>query len=80
MQNTINNPTDFLHFIKSELSLNVDISLETPFRNIAKWSSLNALIIISRIHEETGVIISSSDLATMNTFGDIYHKIYPSHN
>jgi acyl carrier protein len=70
-----NSPEEFLTFAKTELNVMDDISLDTAFRKLPIWSSLNALILISRIHEETGILISSSELASMITFGDIFDKI-----
>ncbi|MFN3446049.1 MAG: hypothetical protein ACK44D_09925 [Bacteroidia bacterium] len=63
----------FLDFTASELSISKNsISLETQFRDIPSWSSLNALIYISRINEETDVLITSGDLSELNSLGDIY--------
>lgn len=66
----------FLDFTASELSISKNsISLETKFRDIPSWSSLNALIYISRINEETEVLITSGDLSELNNLGDIYRLI-----
>jgi acyl carrier protein len=66
----------FLEFTASELSISKNsISLETRFREIPSWSSLNALIYISRINEETNVLITSGDLAGIDNLGDIYKMI-----
>jgi acyl carrier protein len=66
----------FLDFTSSELSISKkSISLETCFRDIPSWSSLNALIYISRINEETNVLITSGDLSELNSLQDIYGLI-----
>jgi acyl carrier protein len=66
----------FLEFTASELSISKNsISLETRFRDVPSWSSLNALIYISRINEETNVLITSGDLAGIDNLGDIYKMI-----
>jgi acyl carrier protein len=66
----------FLKFTANELMVSLtDINFETPFRSIASWSSLNALIYISSINEETGVFISSSDLVQLISIEDIYNLI-----
>jgi acyl carrier protein len=66
----------FLDFTSSELSISKkSISLETCFRDIPSWSSLNALIYISRINEETNVLITSGDLSELNSLKDIYRLI-----
>lgn len=68
-------------FAASELLLSSSqVDATTPFRNLQSWSSLNALIFISRINEETGVLISSEDLAQLKTFGDVYQLIISREN
>lgn len=52
-----------------------EVTPETEFRNTRTWSSLNALIFISRISEETNVLISAGDLASCKTFGDIHNLV-----
>jgi acyl carrier protein len=72
----LNEIETFLDFTSSELSISKNsISLETRFRDIPSWSSLNALIYISRINEETNVLITSGDLSEIVNLGDIYKLI-----
>lgn len=67
---------NFLRFTATELMIPLEkISFETEFRQIPTWSSLNALIYISRINEETNVLISTSDLVKSKTIEDIYQMI-----
>lgn len=67
---------NFLRFTATELMTPLEkISFETEFRQIPTWSSLNALIYISRINEETNVLISTSDLVKSKTIEDIYQMI-----
>lgn len=69
----IGNETSFLTFISTELLVTLDeISMSTELRQIRTWSSLNALVLISRINEELDVIISSVDLARINTIAELY--------
>lgn len=69
----IGNETSFLTFISTELLVTLDeISMRTELRQIRTWSSLNALVLISRINEELDVIISSVDLARINTIAELY--------
>lgn len=64
---------DFLNFTAEELMVAKEsIELETNFRDISSWSSLSALLYISRINEETTVSLSSTDLASAKTLNDIY--------
>lgn len=72
----LNEIETFLDFTASELSISKNsISLETRFREVTSWSSLNALIYISRINEETNVLITSGDLSGIDNLGDIYTLI-----
>jgi len=79
-------PNTFLHFTATELQIAPDhLTVETEFRKISTWSSLNALLYISRVNEETNVLISAADLAGCKTIGDIHQLIIarydgPGHN
>ena len=67
---------DFVKFTAIELMVSIEkISIDTAFRKISTWSSLNALVYISRINEETGVLISTSDLMNAETIQDIYQLV-----
>lgn len=69
----IQNETTFLTFISTELLVSLEeISMSTELRQIRTWSSLNALVLISRINEEIDVIISSVDLASIGSIADLY--------
>lgn len=66
----------FVHIFAEELSIRESaISPHSLFRELPFWCSLNALLIISRINEEFGVLISSSDLANCQMILDIYNLI-----
>jgi acyl carrier protein len=69
---------NFLQFLHFELGCkeNEEIDFEMDFRNFRAWNSLNALYIITRIGEETGVIINSTQLSSCKTFRDIYNLIF----
>jgi acyl carrier protein len=63
----------FLEFLSKELMISINkVNLSIKFRELDNWSSLNALILISRINEETGVTISASDLSNLITVGDLF--------
>jgi hypothetical protein len=71
-----NNTLLFLKFTATELLIPFDkISLNDEFRGLPTWSSLNALVYISRINEETNVFISSIELADLLTLNDIFNLI-----
>ena len=72
---------NFLKFTATELMVPFEkISFKTKFRQISTWSSLNALIYISRINEETNVLISANDLVESETISDIYQLILKRFN
>lgn len=69
-------PDHFLRFTASELQVPFEqLTEQTEFRKIGTWSSLNALLFISRVNEETNVLISAADLAGCTTVGDIHRLI-----
>lgn len=81
MTQAFKNENEFMQFAAAELLLSASqLTAATPFRSLQSWSSLNALIFVSRINEETGVLISSEDLAQMKTFGDVYQLIISKEN
>jgi acyl carrier protein len=66
----------FIQYAAEELLTPIELlKYETPFRGLPNWSSLNALLLISKINEVTGVFISSNDLAALNTIGNIHELI-----
>lgn len=68
--------TEFVHFVESELMLNPgEVDATSEFRSLRTWSSLNALILISRINEETDFVITAGDLATCTTIKDLHQLL-----
>ena len=47
------------------------LSLDQRFRELPNWSSLTALVVMSRIREQFGVNVHTTDLAKMHTIQDI---------
>lgn len=73
------NELEFLQIIAEELEIDSEeLNLETEFRSIPNWSSLNALLVVSRINDETDVLISTSDLANCKTLKDIFQRVKDS--
>ncbi len=71
--------SDFLNLIADELLISEDsISLDTQFRQIPTWTSLNSLLVISKIHEVTGVMISAKFIAESSTLAHIYSLVQHS--
>jgi acyl carrier protein len=68
---TLNN---FIDLLCDELALEkVEISPSSEFRGLRNWSSLNALLIMSKIHEENGVLISPLDLTKVKTVEEFFN-------
>jgi len=64
---------DFLKYIAEELELSEqDLSMKDVFREIPNWTSLNALLVVSRINDEADVLLSTSELANCVSLEDIY--------
>jgi acyl carrier protein len=81
MKSILNDENTFLEFTANELMVSLDeINFKTEFRSISSWSSLNALIYISSINEETAVFISSTDLAQLVSIQDLYNLILSRSN
>ncbi len=69
----ISDSNQFIQFISQELMICPSkLGMDTNLRSIETWSSLNALILISRINEETDLTMSSSDLSKLITVNDLY--------
>jgi acyl carrier protein len=54
------------------------IEAHTHFRSLDLWSSMQALIVIARIHEDFGVLLSEEDLQQSQTFTDLYNRVMAS--
>ncbi len=53
----------------------LDVKPDMEFRLIPTWSSLNALLLVSRLNEEFNVLISASELAQLVTIHDLFELI-----
>jgi acyl carrier protein len=73
------NQNEFLDLIADELLIAPNsITLETEFRQIPTWTSLNSLLVISKIHEVTGIMVSAKFIAESTTLSDIYQLVQHS--
>jgi|GEM_PF-3311717 hypothetical protein len=71
----------FIDFTAQELNVPVaNLHEDVPFKTISTWSSLNALIYLSRIHVETGVLLSSQELSELHTLRNLYDRIILKQN
>jgi acyl carrier protein len=51
------------------------IEAHTAFRSLDMWSSMQALIVIARINEDYGVLLSEEDLQQSQTFTDLFDRV-----
>lgn len=64
---------DFLEKFADDFGCGRDeISAETRFRELPGWTSLQALMTLSMIEEEFGVLLKSDDFKKSETLGDLF--------
>lgn len=64
---------EFAILMSDELGINVsEIQPHSVFRELRNWSSLNALLLVSKIHEQTGTLLSPTQLASVTTVEELY--------
>ncbi|MFY7943049.1 MAG: phosphopantetheine-binding protein [Crocinitomicaceae bacterium] len=67
---------EFISIVADELMIDsTNINLDTCYRNIPTWTSLNSLLVVSSLHEETGHMITAADLAKFNTLSELYSLV-----
>ncbi len=69
--------TRFIDFLQEEFDdkdLN-PVSAATAFRELEDWSSMMALIWISKINDEVGVMVGAEELAAVNTVEDLFRLV-----
>lgn len=67
---------DFIRFLEEELLLSEgEVLAESEIRSLRTWSSLNALILISRINDETGILLTAGDLAGCKTIKELHQLV-----
>ncbi|MBN9293272.1 MAG: acyl carrier protein [Flavobacteriia bacterium] len=67
---------DFIRLLSEELSIDEkEILPQSEFRELRNWSSLNALLILSRIHEVKGILLSPAQLSTAKTVKEFFELI-----
>lgn len=72
---------DFIRFLEEELLLSEgEVLAESEIRSLRTWSSLNALILISRINDETGILLTAGDLAGCKTVKELHLLVVDKSN
>ena len=49
-----------------------EVTMETEFRQLAEWSSMQSLVVIASFDWEYGVTLSADELLATRTVGDLY--------
>lgn len=77
MANQNIDPAGFLaHFAAQFEGLSVsEVSLETEFRQLPDWSSMQSLMVIATFDWEYGVTVSADELKAAKTVGDLYRLV-----
>ena len=63
------------NFINQFEEDNLDINLQTKFRELDSWDSMTSLMVISMLDEIYSTIISSDDFENFKTVEDIYNHL-----
>ena len=63
------------NFINQFEEANLDINLQTKFRELDSWDSMTSLMVISMLDEIYSTIISSDDFENFKTVEDIYNHL-----
>ena len=66
--------------LKTDIDLNDDVDVailtpETAFRKVEGWTSLVALMIITMIDEEYGVVITGDEMKTATSLQELYNLV-----
>ena len=63
---------NFLEVFSSLFQNGNEISVDSKFRELEEWSSMQALIVITEIDEHFGVTIPERDFRAAQTVSDLY--------
>lgn len=76
MSNSLD-PEKFLQIFKNQFEelFRKNISLNSPFKQIEGWSSLQALVVTVAIHDEWGISFSDEDIRNAKTVKDLFEII-----
>ncbi len=65
----------FIRNVESEFDGGVRLQATTRFRDLADWTSLQALIVIAGFERDYGVTISGDDVDRAQTVQDLYDLV-----
>lgn len=70
------NENEFLKiFAESFDELNTAISIETKFKELEEWNSMQALLMIAHIDDTLAVVLEAEDIKNAQNLNDIYQIV-----
>lgn len=63
------------HFAEQFDELNSELTPETNFRQLEEWSSLVALLVITMIDEEYGIVLPPEEMRKTNTIQELFDLV-----
>ncbi len=71
----------FQQFVEAaEIDTEIELALDSNFRDFDEWSSLAGLCVMQMMTELTGKPFTVSDIKNCNTLGDLYKYIEANEN
>lgn len=67
---------EFIDIFKASFDdLNTPIQMNTVYKEIKEWTSMQALFFIAHLDDETGVVLSAEDLMNAKSVGDLFELV-----
>lgn len=63
------------HFAEQFDELNSELTPETNFRLLDEWSSLVALLVITMVDEEYGIVLPPEEMRKTNTIQELFDLV-----
>jgi len=63
------------HFAEQFDELNTELAPETNFRQLEEWSSLVALLVITMVDDEYGVVLPPEEMRKTNTVQELFDLV-----
>ncbi len=63
------------HFAEQFDELNSELTPETNFRQLEEWSSLVALLVITMVDEEYGIVLPPEEMRKTNTVQELFDLV-----
>lgn len=63
------------HFVEQFDELNSELTPETNFRQLDEWSSLVALLVITMVDEEYGIVLPPEEMRKTNTVQELFDLV-----